>query len=80
MHSIFKIPLKDQKDYIARESARVLDGKLWSIALSHDKLTLGLETDEQRWEYERMTIKEEEQVLSGVIGGLVLLKGQAIIS
>ena len=63
MHSIYKIPLKDQKDWIARVSAHDLDGKLWSIALSQNKHTLGLETYKQRREYERMKIKEKEQVI-----------------
>ena len=50
-----------QKDPIF-EIDETLDGKLWSIAVSHNKPTLGLETMEQREEYARMDIEEKEQV------------------
>ena len=40
-----------------------LDEKLWSIAASHNKPTMGLESIDQLDEYERMRIVEEEQVV-----------------
>ena len=50
-----------QKHLIAKMSDLNLKSKLWSIAASQSKPTLGLETDEQIKKYERMWLNEDEQ-------------------
>ena len=40
-----------------------LDENLWSIAASHKKFPMGLESIDQRDEYDRMKIEEKKQVV-----------------